>query len=57
MISGTGLFSMFTGMEDTPENRQNFVGNVPLGRLAEADVANMCLYLAMTREASLTARR
>ncbi|KAJ7915037.1 hypothetical protein B0H13DRAFT_2231982 [Mycena leptocephala] len=47
MISGTGLFSMFTGMEDTPENRQKFVGNVPLGRLAEADdVANMCLYLA-----------
>ncbi|KAJ6458226.1 hypothetical protein C8R45DRAFT_913305 [Mycena sanguinolenta] len=47
LLSGTGLFSMFTGMEDTPENRQKFVGNVPLGRLTEADdVANMCLYLA-----------
>ncbi|KAL4804936.1 hypothetical protein BDV18DRAFT_23174 [Aspergillus unguis] len=47
LLSGTGLFSMFTGMEDTPENREKFVGNVPLGRLTDPnDVANMCLYLA-----------
>lgn len=47
LLSGTGLFSMFTGMEDTEENRQKFIGNVPLGRLTDpADVANMCLYLA-----------
>lgn len=47
LLSGTGLFSMFTGMEDTPENRAKFLGNVPLGRLTEPeDVANMCLYLA-----------
>ncbi|RJE23220.1 hypothetical protein PHISCL_04424 [Aspergillus sclerotialis] len=47
LLSGTGLFSMFTGMEDTPENRAQFLGNVPLGRLTEPeDVANMCLYLA-----------
>ncbi|KAF7717448.1 Uncharacterized protein PECH_000383 [Penicillium ucsense] len=46
LLSGTGLFSMFTGMEDTPENRQKFIGNVPLGRLTEADdIANMCVYL------------
>jgi NAD(P)-dependent dehydrogenase (short-subunit alcohol dehydrogenase family) len=38
---------MFTGMEDTPENREKFIGNVPLGRLTDPnDVANMCLYLA-----------
>jgi NAD(P)-dependent dehydrogenase (short-subunit alcohol dehydrogenase family) len=38
---------MFTGMEDTPENREKFIGNVPLGRLAEADdIANTCLFLA-----------
>lgn len=38
---------MFTGMEDTPENREKFIGNVPLGRLTEADdIANMVLYLA-----------
>ncbi|KAL4918446.1 hypothetical protein BDW62DRAFT_217620 [Aspergillus aurantiobrunneus] len=47
LLSGTGLFSMFTGMEDTAENREKFIGNVPLGRLTDpADVANMCLYLA-----------
>ncbi|OJJ83236.1 SDR family oxidoreductase [Aspergillus glaucus CBS 516.65] len=47
LLSGTGLFSMFTGLEDTPENREKFLGNVPLGRLTEVeDVANMCLYLA-----------
>lgn len=34
---------MFTGLEDTPENREKFLGNVPLGRLTEVDdVANMC---------------
>ncbi|RAL01871.1 short chain dehydrogenase [Aspergillus ibericus CBS 121593] len=47
LLSATPLFSMFTGMPDTPENREKFIGNVPLGRLTEADdVANMCLYLA-----------
>ncbi|KAL3488675.1 hypothetical protein BJX62DRAFT_227202 [Aspergillus germanicus] len=47
LLSGTGLFSMFTGMEDTPENRQRFIGNVPLKRLTDPDdIANMCLYLA-----------
>ncbi|KKK12228.1 hypothetical protein P175DRAFT_0501752 [Aspergillus ochraceoroseus IBT 24754] len=47
LLSGTGLFSMFTGMEDTPENREKFIGNVPLGRLTDPDdVANMCVYLA-----------
>ncbi|KAB8234774.1 uncharacterized protein BDW43DRAFT_299463 [Aspergillus alliaceus] len=47
LLSGTGLFSMFTGMPDTPENREKFIENVPLGRLTDPDdVANMCLYLA-----------
>lgn len=47
LLSGTGLFSLFTGLEDTSENREKFLGNVPLGRLTEVeDVANMCLYLA-----------
>ncbi|KAL3440509.1 hypothetical protein BJX65DRAFT_300441 [Aspergillus insuetus] len=47
LLSSTGLFSMFTGMEVTPENRQKFIGNVPLGRLTDSDdIANMCLYLA-----------
>ncbi|PYH87833.1 short chain dehydrogenase [Aspergillus ellipticus CBS 707.79] len=47
LLSATPLFSQFTGMPDTLENRAKFVGNVPLGRLTEPDdVANICLYLA-----------
>ncbi|PGG99032.1 hypothetical protein AJ80_09422 [Polytolypa hystricis UAMH7299] len=46
LLSGTGLFEMFVGVPDTPENRAQFVSNVPLGRLTDPnDVANMCLYL------------
>ncbi|OAX80636.1 hypothetical protein ACJ72_05022 [Emergomyces africanus] len=46
LLSGTGLFEMFVGVPDTPENRAKFISNVPLGRLTEPDdVANMCLYL------------
>ncbi|KAK2748524.1 hypothetical protein FQN57_000658 [Myotisia sp. PD_48] len=47
LLTGTGLFEMFTGVPDTPENREKFISNVPLGRLAEtSDIANMVLYLA-----------
>jgi len=46
LLSGTGLFSTFVGVEHTPENVKNFLGNVPLGRLTDPnDVANLCLYL------------
>ncbi|PGH01387.1 hypothetical protein AJ79_07928 [Helicocarpus griseus UAMH5409] len=46
LLSGTGLFEMFVGVPDTPENRAKFISNVPLGRLTDPnDVANMCLYL------------
>ncbi|RDW72144.1 hypothetical protein BP5796_08178 [Coleophoma crateriformis] len=52
LLSGTGLFETFAGVPDTPENRQKFLFNVPLGRLCDPlDVANYCLYLA-TDEAS-----
>jgi NAD(P)-dependent dehydrogenase (short-subunit alcohol dehydrogenase family) len=30
LLSGTGLFETFVGIADTPENREKFVGNVPL---------------------------
>lgn len=34
-------------MENTIENRQKFIGNVPLGRLTDPmDVANCALFLA-----------
>lgn len=38
---------MFTGVPDTPENRKNFVAQVPLGRLTDPnDIANTVLFLA-----------
>jgi len=47
LLSGTGLFSTFVGVEHTPENVQKFLFNVPLGRLTDPlDVANMALYLS-----------
>jgi len=47
LLSGTGLFETFAGMPDTPENRDKFLFNVPLGRLCTPeDVANYCLFLA-----------
>jgi len=46
-LSGTGLFETFVGVKDTPENRKNFVGAVPLGRLTDPfDVAHAALYFA-----------
>lgn len=42
-------------MEDTPENRNKFIGNVPLGRLADPyDVAHAALYLASDESAFIT---
>ncbi|KAF2672837.1 oxidoreductase [Microthyrium microscopicum] len=47
LLSGTGLFESFVGVPDTPENREKFVANVPLGRLTDPmDIANAALYLA-----------
>ena len=47
MLSGTGLFSAFVGVEYNEENVKGFLSNVPLGRLAEpSDVANTALFLA-----------
>jgi len=47
LLGGTGLFETFTGVPDTEENRKQFLGNVPMGRLCEArDVADACLFLA-----------
>lgn len=38
---------MFTGKPDTPENRESFTSNIPLGRLSTPDdISNACLYLA-----------
>ncbi len=47
LITGTGLFSAFSGMENTPENQKKFIANVPMGRIGEVeDVVNACLFMA-----------
>jgi len=47
LVTGTALFSHFTGVPDTPENRKKFISNVPMGRICEVeDVANACLFMA-----------
>ncbi|KAF2199697.1 3-ketoacyl-reductase-like protein [Delitschia confertaspora ATCC 74209] len=47
LVTATGLFSHFTGVEDTPENRQKFISNVPMGRIGEVDdVAGACVFMA-----------
>jgi len=52
LVTATGLFSAFTGMEDTPENRKKFTSNVPMGRIGEVDdVVNACIFMA-SKEAS-----
>ncbi|KAF1960213.1 oxidoreductase ucpA [Byssothecium circinans] len=47
LVTSTGLFSHFTGVEDAPENRQKFIFNVPLGRIGEVDdVTSTAVFLA-----------
>lgn len=48
-------FKHFSGVEDTPENRDKFLTNVPLGRLCTpSDVANACLFFASDESAFVT---
>jgi len=55
LLSGTGLFSSFVGVEDTPENRANFAASIPLKRLTDPmDVANTALFLASDEGSFLT---
>lgn len=47
VIGETGMIEQFMGMPDTPENRANFVGGIPLGRFSKpSDIANAALFLA-----------
>ncbi|KAF2184258.1 oxidoreductase ucpA [Zopfia rhizophila CBS 207.26] len=55
LVTGTGLFSSFTGMEDTPENRQKFIFNVPMGRIGEVDdVSSACVFMASSEAKFIT---
>lgn len=43
----TGMFELFMGLPDTPENRAKFVSSIPLGRFCQpSDVAAAALFLA-----------
>lgn len=47
VIGQTALLETFMGMPDTPENRQKFLGTIPLGRMSQPrDIANAALHLA-----------
>ncbi len=47
VMSPTGMFELFSGLPDTPQNQKKFLGNIPLGRLATPlDIAKACVYLA-----------
>ena len=42
----TGMFELFMGAPDTPENRQKFLARIPLGRFTRPlDVAHAAVYL------------
>lgn len=43
----TGMFELFMGMPDTPENRAKFISTIPLGRFCSpSDVAAAAVFLA-----------
>ena len=47
VMGETGLLEAFMGKNDTPENREKFVGTIPLGRLSKpSDIATASVYLA-----------
>jgi 3-oxoacyl-[acyl-carrier protein] reductase len=47
VMAVTGMFELFMGMPDTPENRAKFIGTIPLGRFGQPkDVAAAALFLA-----------
>ena len=51
----TGLFELFMGQPDTPENRQKFMSTIPMGRFCTpADVAAAAVFLASDAAAFFT---
>lgn len=47
VMGETGLLEQFMGLRDTPENREKFIGTIPLGRLSRPDdIAAAAAFLA-----------
>lgn len=47
VMGATGLFELFMGLPDTPENRAKFVATIPMGRFCEpSDVGQAAVFLA-----------
>jgi 3-oxoacyl-[acyl-carrier protein] reductase len=43
----TGMFELFTGLPNTPENNEKFIGTIPLGRFSQPkDIAAAAVFLA-----------
>lgn len=55
VLGETGMMEDFMGVDDTPENRANFLATIPLGRLSRpSDVAGAALYLCSDDAAFIT---
>lgn len=55
VMGATGLFELFMGAPDTPENRAKFVATIPAGRFCEPhDVATAAVFLASDAAAFFT---
>ncbi len=55
VMGATGLLEDFMGMPDSPENRQKFLGTIPLKRLSTpADIANAALWLGEDASSFIT---
>lgn len=55
VMGDTGLLETFMGQADTPENREKFIGGIPLGRLSTPeDIARAALFLVSDQAAFIT---
>ena len=55
VMGETALLETFMGQPDTPENREKFIGGIPLGRLSTPDdIAQAAVFLVSEQAAFIT---